>query len=86
METAVQDGDDKAPGVAGDGQVATKLLQAKRAWARDGRLLTGTKADPAVDRLPPGQRLVQDWPVLDLGAVPPGYRRRGAPPAQPAPG
>jgi len=66
----VQDGDDEAPGVASDGRVGTKLLQAKRAWARDGRLLTGTTADPGVDRLPPGQRLVQDWPVLDLGAQP----------------
>ncbi len=27
-------------------------------------------ADPARDRLPPGQRLVRDWPVLDLGAEP----------------
>lgn len=47
-----------------------KLAQAKRAWARDGRLLTGTTADPAHERLPPGQRLVRDWPVLDLGAKP----------------
>jgi len=47
-----------------------KLLAAKQAWARDGRLLTGTTADPALDRLPPGQRLTQDWPVLDLGAQP----------------
>ena len=35
-----------------------------------GRLLTGTTADPTRDRLPPGQRLVGDWPVLDLGAEP----------------
>jgi len=48
----------------------TKLVEAKRAWARDGRLLTGTTADPAQVRLPPGQRLVKDWPVLDLGAQP----------------
>ena len=39
-------------------------------WAREGRLLTGTTADPERDRLPPGQRLVRDWPVLDLGAEP----------------
>ncbi len=49
---------------------AGKLVRAKRAWARDGRLLTGTQGDPARDRLPPGQRLVHDWPVLDLGAQP----------------
>jgi DMSO/TMAO reductase YedYZ molybdopterin-dependent catalytic subunit len=41
---------------------AGKLVPTKRAWARDGRLLTGTRADPARDRLPPGQRLVRDWP------------------------
>ncbi len=47
-----------------------KLIARKQEWARDGRLLTGTTADPARDRLPPGQRLVKDWPVLDLGAQP----------------
>src|ERR1051326_3866437 len=47
-----------------------KLIEKKQEWARDGRLLTGTAADPARDRLPPGQRLVRDWPVLDLGAEP----------------
>jgi DMSO/TMAO reductase YedYZ molybdopterin-dependent catalytic subunit len=47
-----------------------KLIAAKRAWARAGRLLTGTTADPAQVRLPPGQKLVRDWPVLDLGAEP----------------
>ena len=47
-----------------------KLLAAKQRWAAEGRLLTGEVADPAVDRLPPGQRLVKDWPVLDLGIQP----------------
>jgi len=46
-----------------------KLIARKQEWARDGRLLTGQAADPA-QRLPPGQRLVTDWPVLDLGAQP----------------
>ncbi|WP_416211046.1 sulfite oxidase-like oxidoreductase [Nitrospirillum sp. BR 11828] len=47
-----------------------KLVETKRAWAREGRLLTG--AAPAADRprLPPGQRLVTSWPVLDLGIQP----------------
>lgn len=49
--------------------VNAKLVARKQEWARDGRLLTGTTADPA-QRLPPGQRLVKDWPVLDLGAQP----------------
>ena len=53
-----------------DGAIKGKLIEAKQGWARDGRLLTGTTADPAQDRLPPGQRLVRDWPVLDLGVEP----------------
>src|SRR5580704_11333398 len=53
-----------------DGAINEKLIGAKQGWARDGRLLTGTTADPARDRLPPGQRLVRDWPVLDLGVEP----------------
>src|SRR3954447_19035152 len=52
------------------GAVRDKLIERKQEWARDGRLLTGTTTDPALDRLPPGQRLVRDWPVLDLGAEP----------------
>ncbi len=47
-----------------------KLITRKQDWAREGRLLTGTTADPQAVRLPPGQRLVQDWPVLDLGIQP----------------
>jgi DMSO/TMAO reductase YedYZ molybdopterin-dependent catalytic subunit len=53
-----------------DGAIRDKLIEVKQGWARDGRLLTGTTADPARDRLPPGQRLVRDWPVLDLGVQP----------------
>src|ERR1700742_4981563 len=52
------------------GRIKDKLIEAKQVWAREGRLLTGTTADPERDRLPPGQRLVKDWPVLDLGAEP----------------
>lgn len=47
-----------------------KLIEAKQQWARQGRLLTGMPGDPERDRLPPGQKLVQDWPVLDLGVQP----------------
>ena len=50
------------------GKVKDKLIEAKQAWARDGRLLTGDVS--ARDRLPPGQTLVKDWPVLDLGVQP----------------
>lgn len=52
------------------GRVKEKLIESKQAWAREGRLLTGTTADPARERLPPGQTLVKDWPVLDLGVQP----------------
>ena len=48
----------------------SKLTETKQRWAREGRLLTGTVGDAERDRLPPGQRLVRDWPVLDLGAEP----------------
>lgn len=56
--------------VARTGAIRQKLIDTKQEWARDGRLLTGTIADPARDRLPPGQTLVRDWPVLDLGIQP----------------
>lgn len=47
-----------------------KLVATKQAWARAGRLLTGKTGEHGVDRLPPGQRLVENWPVLDLGIQP----------------
>ncbi len=51
------------------GRLREKLIETKTGWAREGRLLTGTHAEPT-QRLPPGQRLVRDWPVLDLGIQP----------------
>ncbi len=47
-----------------------KLVQVKQAWARAGRLLTGRPDPDHALRLPPGQRLVTNWPVLDLGVQP----------------
>lgn len=49
---------------------ATKLTITKQRWAREGRFLTGRIARPDADRLPPGQHLTEDWPVLDLGITP----------------
>ena len=46
-----------------------KLVAAKERWAREGRLLTGGRGARG-ERLPPGQHLVRDWPVLDLGLLP----------------
>lgn len=48
----------------------SKLTQTKQRWAREGRFLTGKIARPDEQRLPPGQHLTQDWPVLDLGITP----------------
>ena len=47
-----------------------KLVATKERWAREGRLLTGRSGKAEAERLPPGQRRVQDWPVLDLGIQP----------------
>jgi DMSO/TMAO reductase YedYZ molybdopterin-dependent catalytic subunit len=51
------------------GKVKQKLVETKQKWADEGRLLTGRHASPA-ERLPPGQREVKNWPVLDLGVQP----------------
>ncbi|MBK17413.1 MAG: sulfite oxidase-like oxidoreductase [Rhodospirillaceae bacterium] len=52
------------------GAIRGKLIAKKQQWAKDGRLLTGNTGDKDRDRLPPGQRIVKDWPVLDLGVTP----------------
>jgi DMSO/TMAO reductase YedYZ molybdopterin-dependent catalytic subunit len=49
----------------------SKLTRTKEKWAREGRFLTGRIARPEDQRLPPGQHLTRDWPVLDLGLTPP---------------
>jgi DMSO/TMAO reductase YedYZ molybdopterin-dependent catalytic subunit len=51
-------------------ELRRKLVESKERWAKEGRLLTGHAADPARERLPPGQKQVKDWPVLDLGNRP----------------
>ncbi len=58
--------DDDSP----HGDVNDKLIRTKEKWAKDGRALTGTAGDPARERRPPGQRVTQDFPVLDLGIQP----------------
>ena len=47
-----------------------KLTATKQLWARQGRFLTGRTDRHEAERLPPGQHLVKDWPVLDLGKHP----------------
>jgi len=60
--------EDYKPGLIG--QIKDKLVASKQKWAEEGRLLTGESSAPQQRRLPPGQRLVRDWPVLDLGVQP----------------
>jgi DMSO/TMAO reductase YedYZ molybdopterin-dependent catalytic subunit len=48
----------------------SKLTRSKRHWADEGRFLTGQGSRPDQARLPPGQHIVQNWPVLDLGRQP----------------
>ncbi len=48
----------------------SKLTTTKGRWAALGQFLTGRVARPETDRLPPGQHVVKDWPVLDLGVHP----------------
>lgn len=60
--------DERKPGLFG--QIKEKLIARKEDWAKEGRLLTGESRLPGRDRLPPGQREVKDWPVLDLGLKP----------------
>ena len=51
-------------------QTDSKLTTSKRRWAAEGKFLTGKIARPDTERLPPGQHLVKNWPVLDLGQQP----------------
>jgi DMSO/TMAO reductase YedYZ molybdopterin-dependent catalytic subunit len=50
--------------------INAKLIAAKEKWARERRLITGVTDEARVNRLPPGQRKVTNWPVLDLGLMP----------------
>jgi DMSO/TMAO reductase YedYZ molybdopterin-dependent catalytic subunit len=54
----------------------SKLTRTKERWAQEGRFLTGRTTRPEAERLPPGQHLVKDWPVLDLGIQPDIARER----------
>jgi DMSO/TMAO reductase YedYZ molybdopterin-dependent catalytic subunit len=48
----------------------TKLTKSKQRWTALGKFLTGRTSRPEEARLPPGQHLVNNWPVLDLGVQP----------------
>jgi DMSO/TMAO reductase YedYZ molybdopterin-dependent catalytic subunit len=51
-------------------QEDSKLTRSKREWAEKKRFLTGRIARADNERLPPGQHVVTNWPVLDLGNRP----------------
>ena len=61
------------------GKIKDKLISSKQEWAKEGRLLTGMPDEQRKNRLPPGQKEVKNWPVLDLGVqpniVPPRVRK-----------
>lgn len=48
----------------------SKLTRTKQKWAQEHKFLTGRVVRVGAERLPPGQHLVTDWPVLDLGEQP----------------
>ncbi len=50
--------------------INAKLIATKEKWARERRLITGQTDEGQLNRLPPGQRKVTNWPVLDLGLMP----------------
>lgn len=52
------------------GKIKDKLIRSKEKWAEEGRLLTGHTDAAHRNRLPPGQKEVKTWPVLDLGVQP----------------
>ena len=57
--------------MAGNGNgFRDRLVAIKQAWASSKRLITGAPDPERASRLPPGQRLVTNWPVLDLGIKP----------------
>jgi DMSO/TMAO reductase YedYZ molybdopterin-dependent catalytic subunit len=61
------DPDDKPELIVG---IRDKLIRSKERWAEEGRLLTGKSDIMRANRLPPSQKEVKNWPVLDLGVQP----------------
>ncbi|HEX7777581.1 MAG TPA: sulfite oxidase-like oxidoreductase [Parvibaculum sp.] len=60
--------EDEKPGLIG--KIKDKLIRSKEKTAEEGRHLTGMADKAHQLRLPPGQHLVEKWPVLDLGVQP----------------
>lgn len=47
-----------------------KRIEAKQRTAQAGRFLDNTSRPEKPQRLPPGQKIVENWPILDLGVQP----------------
>ncbi len=60
----------REPSAPATPEAPSKLRAVKTRWAGEGKGLTGERASPATRRLPPGQHLVRDFPVVDLGVQP----------------
>src|SRR5690606_13472086 len=60
--------DEGKPGLLG--QIKDRLIRSKERTAAEGRHITGSPDRGHERRLPPGQHLVEKWPVLDLGIQP----------------
>ncbi|MGB1086951.1 MAG: sulfite oxidase-like oxidoreductase [Alphaproteobacteria bacterium] len=60
--------DDNKTGLLGS--VRQAFVQRKMARAERQHLITGEADENRINRLPPGQRQVENWPVLDLGVQP----------------
>ncbi len=53
------------------GQFRTKLVQKKTQWATEKRPVGKSKPpQPQKNRIPPGQHVTKNWPLLDLGYQP----------------
>ncbi len=59
---------DENPGLIG--KIKDKLIRSKEKTAEEHRHITGRIDLGHVKRLPPGQHLVEKWPILDLGVQP----------------
>lgn len=59
---------EESPGLIG--KIKDKLIRSKEKTAEEHRHITGRIDLDHVKRLPPGQHLVEKWPVLDLGVQP----------------
>lgn len=61
---------EETPSVGLVGRVKKKLIATKEQWAESKRHQSDALGSTSDQRLPPGQHIVKNWPVLDLGILP----------------